>query len=149
MRPRLRILSSALSLVGMGVSAYLLLYKWKLSTSLVCTFGDCEVVNTSPYSEIAGVPVALLGVGGYATLLALNLWDLATRGRWTILSNTAIFLLSLAGLLFSAYLTYIELFVLRAICQWCVVSALTILTIFLVAAWEMVVSRQAVPRVAH
>lgn len=139
MRMGTRLLSAGLSLFGIGVSTYLLFYKWQLTDSLVCTFGNCEVINTSPYSEIVGIPVALLGVSGYALLLALNLWGIVKLGQWVV---PAIFLASLIGVLFSAYLTYIEVFVLRAICQWCVVSAFTILAIFLTAAWEVVRGRE-------
>ena len=85
----------------------------------VCTgISDCERVQSSEYSELAGVPVALIGMLGYAAILA------SLRGP---LELTA--LLAYLGLAFSAYLTWAELFRIEAICQWCVVSALLILAI--------------------
>ena len=78
--------------------------------------GDCEKVQTSEWSKLAGVPVALLGLVGYAAILALAL----RRPRGGLVAGA---LVSLAGFGFSAYLTYRELFSIDAICPWCVASA--------------------------
>lgn len=142
MSRKFRIVSAGLSLVGIAVSGYLLLYKLQLGDTALCTIGDCEVVNTSPYSEIMGIPVALLGVLGYSAILFLNLWGLVAKNNWARTIPSAIMWVSFFGVLFSLYLTYIELFVLRAICPWCVVSAITISAIFLLSLWEIRVGLQ-------
>ncbi|MBI2844929.1 MAG: vitamin K epoxide reductase family protein [Chloroflexi bacterium] len=134
---KIRLLSAGLSLLGIAVSGYLLLYKLQLADAAFCTIGDCEVVNTSPYAEIMGIPVALIGVLGYSTLLFLNLWGVVAKEIWAGNIRMTILLGSLFGVLYSSYLTYIELFVLRAICPWCVVSAITISAIFLLSLWEI------------
>ena len=97
---------------------------------LVCLgTSGCEEVNRSIYSQVAGVPVALLGAATYAIVLAA-LWaenQKIVRGEEAAL---VIFGFSLAGVLYSAYLTYVELVILRAVCIWCALSALAIATIF-------------------
>ena len=116
----LRGLLGLCGLAGIAISLYLL-YNHLGGTVPACVGGSggCETVQTSRYSEILGVPVALLGVLGYAGILL----SAAMKGE-----NGAILglFVALVGTLFSAYLTYLELFVIRAICQWCVASALLI-----------------------
>lgn len=106
-------LSAALALVGLADSLYLLTSK--LGRPLVCGAGECDVVNASPFSEIMGIPVAALGALGYAALLTLALWALfggENAPYW--LGDVRLFFSGL-GVLFSAYLTGIELFVIHAI----------------------------------
>jgi uncharacterized membrane protein len=128
-----RMTAALLSLVGLFISAYLYLYKIGKIGSLACGTGGCEAVQLSPWSRVAGVEVALIGVLGYAGLLFLSLAALqpALAGqRWP-----ATMLAGLAGLgvLFTGYLTYLELFVIHAICRWCVASGVVILAVFAVA----------------
>ena len=132
-----RMTAALLSLTGLFISAYLYLYKLGKIGSLACGTGECDTVQLSPWSRVAGVDVALIGVLGYAGLLALSLAALQPplAGRpWP-----AVLLAGLAGIgvLFSAYLTYLELFVIHAICRWCVASGVVILAIFIVALLEL------------
>jgi uncharacterized membrane protein len=114
---RLRIAVAVLALAGLGVAGYL---TWVHYADLepICAGGSggCERVQTSDYAELAGVPVALLGVIGYAAILA----SLAMPGEAGRFAGA---LVALAGFGFSAWLTYVELFEIDAICQWCVASA--------------------------
>jgi len=113
---RLTLLVALLSFAGLAVAGYLT-YVHYAEIDPVCVSGGCERVQASDYAELAGLPVALIGVAGYAAI-ALSL---LARGE---LGRTATATLSLVGLGFSLYLTYLEVFVIEAICQWCVVSAL-------------------------
>lgn len=126
-----------LSLAGLFISAYLYLYKLGKIGSLACGTGGCETVQLSSWSRIAGVDVALIGVLGYAGLLALTLAalqpGLAGR-RWPA---TLLAILAGIGVLFTVYLTYLELFVIHAICRWCVAAAFVILAIFIVALLDV------------
>jgi uncharacterized membrane protein len=128
-----RMSAAVLSLAGLFISAYLYLYKLGRIGGLACGTGECETVQLSPWSRVAGVDVALIGVLGYAGLLALSLGalqpGLAGR-RWP-----AKLLAGLAGIgvLFTAYLTYLELFVIHAICRWCVASGVIIVAILAAA----------------
>ena len=132
-----RMTAALLSLVGLFISAYLYLYKLGKIGSLACGTGGCETVQLSPWSRVAGVDVALIGVLGYAGLLFLSLAalrpGLAGR-RWpaTLLAG-----LAGIGVLFTGYLTYLELFVIHAICLWCVASGFVILAIFAAALLDL------------
>ncbi|MBI2953343.1 MAG: vitamin K epoxide reductase family protein [Chloroflexi bacterium] len=122
-----------LALIGMFVSGYLAWVHWFGIEPICGELGECEVVNSSVYAEIYGVPVALLGFVGYASLLALGLINLRHAEHNHRLARWAIFGFSLAGVLYSGWLTNIELNVLRAICVWCVASAITIAAILVVS----------------
>ena len=125
--------AATFSLVGLLLSTYLWLWKIGFVGSLACGSGSCEYGQTSRYGDINGVPVALVGVGGYLALLAVSLiglqpgWD-ERRGPTLWLA-----ILSGIGVAFTAYLTYIEAFVIHAWCRWCVVSAGIIAAILVTA----------------
>jgi len=125
--------AALVSLLGLFLSAYLYLYKIGRIGALACGNGACETVQTSEWSRFAGVEVALIGVVGYGLLFTVALLALqpALAGsRWPATMLTG---LAAGGVLFTVYLTYVELFVLRAICRWCVGSAAIILSIFMLA----------------
>lgn len=128
----LRIALTLLAVAGLGISAYLT-WVHLSDTSPVCVGGGggCDAVQASRYSEVVGVPVALLGVLAYAGMLLAALLG----GREAALFGLFV---ALVGALFSVYLTYLELFVIRAICQWCVASALVIVAYFALAVVRVV-----------
>jgi uncharacterized membrane protein len=137
--------AALLSLLGLFVSAYLYLYKIGRIGNLACGGGSCETVQASQWSRFAGVEVALIGVIGYAMLLAVSLAGLQpglAGRRWPA---TLLAALAGAGVAFTAYLTYVELFVIQAVCRWCVGSAVIIAAIFAAALLELRVfsARQA------
>jgi uncharacterized membrane protein len=122
-----------LSLTGVLISAYLTLYKLGYIGVIQCGVGGCDVVQSSQYAYFLGLPVAVWGVAAYSLLLALALAGVQprwARERWVAL---AIFATASVGLLFSAYLTYLEAAVIRAWCRWCVASAVVVLLIFLLS----------------
>ena len=121
---RLQIAIGVVCLIGIGVATYLT-YTHYAKLNVVCPVsGGCETVQKSVYSKLDGVPVAVLGLIGYIAILL----SLAVRNE---LGRIAGFGIALVGCLFSLYLTYREIFTIKAICQWCVSSAvlLTILVI--------------------
>jgi uncharacterized membrane protein len=124
----LRIAALVLTLVGLGVAIYLTYVHYKGIDPVCGLGGDCERVQTSEWSKLGGVPVALLGLVGYALIL-VSLLVGGENGRM------AAALFSLIGFGFSAYLTYREIYSIEAICPWCVSSAilLTLLAIITVA----------------
>lgn len=126
------------SLTGMLVSGYLTWIHWGGSQALCTGVGDCETVNSSVYSEIAGVPIALLGFGMYLVLFGLSLYGRRSAPSTASTVALAVFGISLAGVLYSAYLTYLELAVIHAICPWCVSSAVLITLIFGVSMRDVV-----------
>jgi uncharacterized membrane protein len=125
-----RALRAALALValaGLGLSAYLTWAHYDENV-LVCTSGGgCETVQQSSYAELAGVPVALLGVVFYAMVLALVAWD-ASVARTTCAG------LAVGGLAFAAYLVALQLFVIDALCAWCLLNDLVLVPALAVLA---------------
>jgi uncharacterized membrane protein len=107
----------ALAVAGLAVSGYLTWVHYAELESFCSSISDCERVQSSDYAELAGIPVALLGVAGYVAILA-SLW----------LRPEVTALLAYIGVGFSGYLTWAELFRIEAICQWCVASALIVLS---------------------
>ena len=127
---RLTAISLALAVGGIAVSAYLTLVHYR-DDLLVCTVGGCHTVQKSPYAELAGVPVALLGLAMFVAIALLGILRLA-RPELGERITLATFGLALAGTIFTIYLTYLELFVIDAICQWCVLTALLTWALLLV-----------------
>jgi uncharacterized membrane protein len=127
---RLTALSLALAAGGIAVSAYLTLVHYR-DDLLVCAVGGCHTVQKSPYAELYGVPVAILGLGMFVAMLLLGV---LRRLRPEVAETTTlvIFGLALAGTVFTVYLTYLELFVIDAVCQWCVLTALLTWALLLV-----------------
>ncbi len=131
-----------LAVLGALDSAYLTWVKVANATAFCSNVGDCDAVNASVYSEVFGIPIALFGLGAYlaiAALLVLEDRSPALR-EWAPL---AVFGLALTGTLYSAYLTYVELFVIYAVCPYCVVSAVLITGILVLAVVRMVRRGQA------
>ena len=122
-------LAAVLAAVGVVLAAYLTWTHYNAG-ALVCTLGDCHTVQSSEYAMVGPLPVALLGLGMYLTVLACNLTAM-TRPDLGLAATSVAFAATLGGIVYAAYLTWLEVAVIGAICQWCVVSAL--LTILLVA----------------
>ncbi len=123
---RVPLVLAALAVAGIGVSSYLA-YTHLTDTRISCgVAGDCNYVNSSDYAYIAGIPLSVLGIFMYAGLLgAALLWAVRpSDDRMPILYWG----MTLAGAGYAAYLTYVELEILHAICQWCVVSAIILTT---------------------
>lgn len=115
---RLRNAIVAAALVGVGIAGYLT-YVHYAHTSPICTTGGCEQVQKSKYAELAGVPVALLGLLAYVCLIALAF----VRGA---AAATAGVFVAIVGVAFSGYLLWAQLGPIGAICQWCLGNDLTI-----------------------
>jgi uncharacterized membrane protein len=110
--------------LGLIVSLYLLSVHWGWGQIICLDIGACDVVNTSLYAELLGIPVALFGAVTYLALLVTGV--LVWRHIYEELASLVQFFLAAVGVALSVYLTYVELFVLRAICPWCVLSAVLI-----------------------
>jgi uncharacterized membrane protein len=112
----LRVAVALLALVGLGIAAYLT-YARYAHASIVCTTGGCETVQSSDYAEILGIPVAVLGLVGYAAILVTTFF----AGESARVAGAA---LALGGLVFSVYLIFVQIFPIGAFCVWCLASDL-------------------------
>ena len=125
-----------LAFIGVFVSTYLTLYKFGYIGSLQCAVGSCETVNTSRWATFFGLPVAAWGLGFYVSALALVVVGIQERYADSRALSLALVALTGWGVLFSGWLTYLELFVIDAICIWCVTSAVIVLVMFAVSVAE-------------
>jgi uncharacterized membrane protein len=126
-----------LSLVGILIALYLTLYKIGIIGNLSCTIGSCEMVNTSRWATLLGLPVAAWGLAAYVALFALAL--AGTSDRYAGSPAISWLLVGIAGwsVLFSAWLTYLEVFVIHAICIWCVTSAGVLIAILVASVIDL------------
>jgi uncharacterized membrane protein len=128
-----------LAVVGLGLASYLT-YVHYAGIKPACTAGEsCTKVQTSEYSKVVGVPVALLGLLGYVAILASLLAPETENTRLATAVLTA------GGWAFSAYLTYRELFSIHAICEWCVTSAVIMTILMCLALWRFLRGAEAAP----
>lgn len=133
----LRWASAVFALLGSLVAGYLTYIKLAHVEAICRGVGDCEAVNSSIYSQISGIPIAVLGLGAY--LMILGLLALESRvGGLRDYAPLGIFGLALTGTLYSAYLTYVELFVIHAVCPYCVASAVLITGLLIMAVVRLV-----------
>lgn len=127
----------ALVIVGLLVSVYMTIFKITSNESMCIGSQDCSIVNASRYSEVNGIPVALIGVGGYAALLAV-LW-LERRSGFLSQNGSMIFFgLSLTGFLFTLYLVFVEIALIKAYCPFCIASQIAMTAIFFLAVVRLV-----------
>ena len=132
-----RTIVAALALAGIFVALYLLLYKIGVVGNLSCSIGSCETVNTSKWAVFLGAPVAGWGVAFYVALFVVALVSIQDRYADSPTMSKLLTLITGAGFVFSAWLTSLELFVIHAICQWCVISAIIVTTSFVVALLDL------------
>lgn len=133
---------AVLSLAGVFLATYLSLFKLGIIGSLACGTGQCEVVQTSRWAIFAGAPVALWGLGFYLAMFAASV-----AGSFGGLTESRAISIALAvmsgwGVLFSGWLTYIEVVKLEAICRWCVASAILVLVLFVLSVAELKADRR-------
>jgi len=117
-----------IAVIGLGIATFLtILHYGRITVPCAAGGNPCEVVQTSIYSHVLGIPVALLGLIGYVGVLATLLAPDSELSRAGTLGVT------LFGFVFSGYLTYREVFTLKAICEWCVSSAVLMTVLFVLA----------------
>jgi len=130
---------ATIALAGLGVldATYLLVYKLTNNNAMCMGSGGCHDVNFSPYSEIGGIPVSVFGIVTFLVIAGILLLE----PRLKIAKENgelAIFGISLAGVAFTAYLTWLEIYVIHAICPFCVASAVIIALIFILAIIRLI-----------
>jgi uncharacterized membrane protein len=127
----------AVAIVGGLIAIYMTIFKLTSNDAMCLGNGGCSTVNASPYSEIYGIPVAVVGLLGYlailASLLLENYIDFF-KDNGPLLD----FGMGLVGVVYSAYLTYLEFYVIHAVCPFCVASAISITLCFIFALIRLI-----------
>jgi uncharacterized membrane protein len=124
---------AALALAGIFISLYLTLYKIGVIGELSCSIGSCETVNSSKWARFFGFPVAAWGLLFYLDVFAIAFIGTLARFENEPLISAVLVFEAAIGVVFSAWLTYLELGVIHAICIWCVTSAVVVTAILLVS----------------
>jgi uncharacterized membrane protein len=128
----------ALAVVGLLVSIYMTIYKLTNNNAMCLGSGDCSTVNASRYAEVNGIPVAAIGIAGYGAILALLI--LESRGSGFLRENgpLLVFGLSLTGFLFTLWLIYVEVALIKALCPFCLTSQAAMTLIFILSTIRLV-----------
>jgi uncharacterized membrane protein len=133
----LRRVSLVLALAGLAVAVYMTVIYYQDTEVFLCAEGGgCDTVKNSPFSHIGPVPVAALGVAGFLAILAM-LASEELSGPLAAQGPLMVFGMSLFGVIYVAYLTYLEIFVIHALCPYCVAAAVIMLAIFVIAVLRM------------
>lgn len=136
MDKKLYLSSKILSVIGMLIAAYMTVYKITSNDGMCLGSGDCSTVNASKYSSLYGIPVGLIGLLGYIVIFLL----LQFEGKNDLIQRygmIALFGITLVGFFFTLYLIYIELFVIDAICPFCLGSQVTMTLIFILTSTRL------------
>ena len=137
MEKRLSQLAIMLAIIGLLVSIYMTIYKITSNDSMCIGSGDCKTVNASRYAEVYGIPVAVLGVAGYAAILAVLLLE-RRPGFFEQNGSMLFFGLSLTGFLFTLYLIFVEVALIKAYCPFCITSQTVMTIIFIISVIRLV-----------
>ncbi|MEP0804670.1 MAG: vitamin K epoxide reductase family protein [Chloroflexota bacterium] len=137
MEKRLSQFIIALAIIGLLVSVYMTIYKVTSNDKMCLGSGDCSTVNASRYSEIYGIPVALVGVLGYAAILGIH-WLEPRNDFFEENGSLILFGVALLGFLFTLWLVYVEIALIKALCPFCVASQITMTLIFILSVIRVV-----------
>ncbi|MBL8102275.1 MAG: vitamin K epoxide reductase family protein [Anaerolineales bacterium] len=132
----------ALVIVGLLVSIYMTIYKVTSNDSMCLGSGDCSTVNASRYSEVNGIPVATIGVLGYMAILGVLVFE--NRNSFFRQNGTLlVFGMALTGFIFTVWLIYVEIALLKAICPFCVTSQVAMTIIFILSVIRLIKTPQS------
>jgi len=122
------------ALLGLGVAGYLTYIETQSVEAICGPVGDCNAVQNSSYARVLGIlPVGILGLLGYISILMAWIIQKLRDDRWADYARLAMLGMALFGTLYSVYLTYIEIWVIEAVCVWCVSSAVLIAVLMLLS----------------
>ena len=129
--------SAAFVVLGLAVSIYMTIYKVTSNNAMCLGSGDCSTVNASKYSEVNGIPVAIIGVLGYLAILATHYFE-NHNNFFKQNSTLMIFGMALTGFIFTVWLIYVEIVLLKALCPFCVTSQTAMTIIFIIAITRLI-----------
>jgi uncharacterized membrane protein len=138
-----RMVVALAGMAGVMIAAYMSLHKLGLIESIACGTGACESVQSSRFAVFLGVPVPFWGMAGYGTITALALYGLQPRTLPDRLIGIGLLVMTSVAFVFSAYLSWLEEYVIQAWCRWCIASAAVATLTFLAALPELSRLRRA------
>ena len=137
MDKRLKQVIVALSVLGLLVAIYMTIFKLTNNEKMCIGSGGCSIVNASGYSSVWGIPVAVFGVVGYLSILAL-LYLESKPGFFQTNGSMLQFTVTLAGFLFTLWLVYVEVALIKAYCPFCITSQISMTIIFILTVIRVI-----------
>lgn len=137
MDKRLTQITVALAILGLLVATYMTIYKITANDNMCLGSGDCSTVNASRYSEVNGIPVALIGMLGYAAILGIH-WLERRNDFFEANASMIFFGISLVGFLFTLWLIYVEIALIKALCPFCLASQAIMTILFILSIVRLV-----------
>jgi len=137
MDKRLKQVIIGITVLGLLVSIYMTIYKLTNNDSMCLGLGGCSIVNASGYSEVYGIPVAAVGVLGYLSILAVFFLE-RNPGFFQTNGSMLQFALTLTGFLFTVWLIFVEVALLKAYCPFCITSQVAMTTIFILTVVRVI-----------
>jgi uncharacterized membrane protein len=137
MDKRLRQITIGLTVLGLLVSIWMTIYKLTDNDSMCIGSGDCKAVNQSGYAEVYGIPVAVIGVIGYLSILAVNYLE-RKPGFFQENGSMLLFGLTLVGFLFTIWLIFVEVTLLKKYCPFCITSQIAMTLIFILTVIRVI-----------
>ena len=137
MDKRLKQVTIALTVLGLLVSIYMTIYKVTNNESMCIGSGGCSIVNASGYSSVRGIPVAVFGVIGYLAILALFYLE-SIPGFFQTNGSMLQFAVTLTGFLFTVWLIFVEVALLKAYCPFCITSQVAMTIIFILTVIRVI-----------
>jgi uncharacterized membrane protein len=145
----IRIAIPILGLLGMAISSYLTYVHYKEVSPICLPIAPCDAVLSSPYTVVWVIPLSLLGLLMYILLAFLGFWFLREKTHGQTLIALVVYTLALSGTLFTGYLYYLEIFIIRAFCTWCIASSLVIFLILALSLINLRSTERYVKEVPH
>lgn len=137
MEKRLSQIAIAFTILGLLVSIYMTVYKYTKNEKMCVGSGGCNIVNSSRYSEVSEIPVAVFGIVGYASILAVLL--LESKNKFLEQNGTMVFFgLSFTGFLFTVWLIYVEVALIKALCPFCLTSQASMTIVFITSVIRLI-----------
>lgn len=130
--------SIVITVIGLAVSIYMTIFKLTGNETMCIGNGGCSVVNESPYSSIYDIPVAAFGVGGYLAILVVFILEKKAGSFFKQNATMVNFGLTLIGFLFTLYLIYLEIFVIKALCPFCLTSQIAMTILFVISVIRLI-----------
>ena len=137
MDKRLKQFTIGFAILGLLVAIYMTIYKLTSNDSMCLGLGGCSIVNASGYSEVNGIPVAAVGVVGYVAILALFYLE-RQPGFFQTNGSMLMFGITLTGFLFTVWLIFVEVALLKAYCPFCITSQVAMTIIFILTVIRVI-----------
>ncbi len=144
-----RLAVPVLGILGIAITSYLTYTHYSGAKAICIAGASCDAVLTSHYSEVWGIPLSLFGLAMYIVITAMGFWFALRESASEHLLALGIYGIAVTGILFTAYLYYLEIFVLHAFCTWCIASSIVLALIFVFSIINFATTKHKLDSLRH